>query len=76
MVKLNRCPECGHPLPLPLNPKKVCEKCRKSKPIEEFPLQSINRDGLSCWCRLCEEEYCKELQTQESEQPKEGEENE
>ena len=33
--------------------KKVCSKCKKEKPIEEFALNKSKKDGHSCVCKAC-----------------------
>lgn len=33
---------------------KRCYICRKEKPLSEFNKQSARRDGLSCYCRSCD----------------------
>lgn len=32
---------------------KICTKCGKTKPSEDFPPAKQNRDGRSSWCRQC-----------------------
>ena len=36
---------------------KTCKKCLKHKSLDAFGKQSRNRDGLSCWCKDCYNEY-------------------
>lgn len=39
---------------------KVCPKCNKSKPFEEFSQNSALADGRACYCRKCYQEYHKD----------------
>lgn len=45
---------------------KNCKKCGESKPrtIEFFVVRNANRDGLSCWCRICFNSYVKFKRTE------------
>jgi 5-methylcytosine-specific restriction endonuclease McrA len=39
--------------------KKICRKCNIEKTNESFYKTSKNRDGLSSWCKPCQQEYNK-----------------
>lgn len=32
---------------------KFCPRCKLNKPLSDFGIKKINKNGLSCWCRLC-----------------------
>jgi len=32
---------------------KICPKCRKELPIEEFGVSRKRKNGISCWCKEC-----------------------
>ena len=32
---------------------KVCTKCNKEKPLDEFPYRGANRKDLRAWCKSC-----------------------
>jgi len=38
---------------------KKCSKCCEVKPVNEFALDSLRRDGLNIWCKQCGNEYQK-----------------
>jgi len=38
---------------------KICSRCKKEKPITEFYKDKNTKDGLTCWCKECKEEYGK-----------------
>ena len=38
---------------------KFCPKCQTDKPIEEFPVNRVRKDGRSGSCLVCQREYCK-----------------
>jgi hypothetical protein len=35
---------------------KICSKCKKELPITEFH-KGTNKDGLHCWCKLCNKKF-------------------
>ena len=39
---------------------KVCTKCRKKKPVEEFYRKKTAKDGRQSWCRVCAFKYGKQ----------------
>lgn len=40
---------------------KLCKKCNKTKPVEEFSKQSASADKLFPWCKACKIQYNQEL---------------
>lgn len=32
---------------------KPCTRCKKTKPLDQFPKEKRNRDGRSSWCKAC-----------------------
>jgi hypothetical protein len=38
---------------------KICTKCERILPISNFSGNSINSDGLKCWCKECCNEYAR-----------------
>lgn len=36
---------------------KICTKCNKLKPVNNFRKCKITKDGLQCWCNQCREDY-------------------
>ena len=36
-----------------LSGEKPCSKCRRRKPVEEFPVSTKLSSGYSSWCRSC-----------------------
>lgn len=45
------------PPELPITPAKECAKCKRTKPVSEFPSSKRAKDGLQSWCRVCFAEY-------------------
>lgn len=41
---------------------KICRKCFKSKPIEEFIKAKVNKDGYNNFCKFCNNETTKKWQ--------------
>lgn len=39
---------------------KQCLKCKQIKPVSEFYLNKLSKDGYSWWCKRCQKEYSKE----------------
>ena len=46
---------------------KVCTKCGKEKPIEEFVRNKTKSDGMQPWCKECRRKYRLEHQDEEKE---------
>lgn len=46
---------------------KQCTKCKKLKPLSEFSLNKTTKDGYSCWCKTCKQEYYKNTHKQQVE---------
>lgn len=40
---------------------KYCSRCRKVKPINDFRINPRTKDGLFCFCRICQNEANKIL---------------
>lgn len=38
---------------------KVCTRCNKPRPLDEFPVKKTMRDGRHSWCRECFSTYYK-----------------
>ena len=36
---------------------KICSKCRKKKPLNEFHKNKTRKDGRDTWCSMCSNEY-------------------
>jgi hypothetical protein len=47
--------------------KKICKKCEKNKPIEDFGNQPRNKDGKRNDCKKCQSDYAKSRYTQNRE---------
>jgi len=41
-------------------PTKTCSKCGEVKPLDDFYKNKANKDGASCWCKTCKNEYSKQ----------------
>lgn len=50
------CPYCQHELLLDFVCSKTCKKCGTTKLLDEFDVQTMNRNGKSCYCLQCEAE--------------------
>ena len=47
--------------------RKVCSRCKESKPVEAFSKNRTTADGLTVWCKPCYVEYRKEYKTKNKE---------
>lgn len=47
-----KCPTCGRD-----EERKNCLDCKQYKLLEEFPVQTFNSDGRSCYCQSCEDRH-------------------
>lgn len=47
---------------------KICSKCCIEKNIDEFAKDKKTKDGLKCWCKLCNAEYNKKYRQEHKEQ--------
>ena len=39
---------------------KLCIKCTKRKPLDEFALNQAARNGRMSWCKVCKRQYNKD----------------
>lgn len=47
---------------------KICSKCCIEKNTDEFAKDKKTKDGLKCWCKLCNSEYNKKYRQEHKEQ--------
>lgn len=40
---------------------KVCVRCGEVKPVEDFPMSKVHRDGRYPYCLVCKREYMRDL---------------
>lgn len=50
---------------------KVCPHCKQDKEVENYYKNKLMRDGLSCWCKICESARLKEYVSRNKEAVKE-----
>jgi hypothetical protein len=47
---------------------KLCSKCKKQKPNEEFHKNNNSPDGLTCWCKECHRDSARQWRSNNKEQ--------